>query len=640
MARFEAREAIAKHREFAQDVVRRQSWLLYLGLFELLDHNALLTKENGLKLLRSCLKTPSGLRAAANAAVEFFRQLLRWKKSRGTNESELSEQDRWSISQYRLLLAFPFLSGREQIDALLSGSSECSILADLMDVAKPLEEQVFDDLLKSACQNGDEHTQFVLLGFARETSTPISINSRKHIAHLSKAQSEPVRVQALGIIAQLGDETLLAEAARGDWRVSESEEYEAFYGSDILVRAAAHGIIEHSDALDRMSSDFYGRAAVAWSQQGMWNAASDVASHVHASICSVTNLEVDIAAPDIEMRIGYEERSDSLLSISDRPTDLADQWGRFAESNEEFIERQNRNQETYRAFRDKLTAQKAHIILDHLGRDGLGNFCSIAESNEKLADQWYEMFIGLDKARLPVVHNLVLLLAHTLGKRCPEKATKLFRLVRDGHPLIRLTFGRAVVSLDAMAVWGGPDTAILNDLRFERLDRAVNDYELSQEVLVAHLNGKQNLLRQYIDAKLENEEPVEIARAIMVAGFSDNSEFNDDVLDRYRDKDYFVGDAHNAARYAYDRNTWARHWFAQMCEADEADEFWRFSILFAKIVDGRYEFWRSEYEDCNEPMRLFWPRVRSRLRNRFKKWENLRDKKLFGGDVPSRVFLV
>ena len=610
MARFEAQVAITKHREFAQDVVRRQGLSLYFGLFELLDHNALLTKENGLKLLRS-------------------------QESEETNENDLSEQNRWSISQNSLLLAFPFLSGREQIDALLSVSSEGGILPDLTGLAKPLEEQVFDDLLESACQHGDEHTQFVLLGFARETSTPISINSRKHIAHLSKAQSEPVRVQALGIIAQLDDETLLAEAACGDWRVSESKEYEAFYGSAILVRAAAHGIIEHSDALDRMSSDFYGRAAVAWSQRGMRNAVRDVAVHVHASICRVTNLEVDIAAPDIEMRIGYGERSDSLLGISDRPTDLADQWGRFAESNEEFIERQNRNQETYRVFRDRLTAQEAHIILDHLGYDGLGNFCSIIESNEDLADQWYEMFIGLDKARLPVVHNLVLLLAHALGKRCPEKAAKLFRLVRDGYPLV----GRAAVSLDAMAVWGGPDTEILNDLRFERLDRATNDYELSQEVLVAHLNDKQNLLRQYIGTKLEKEEPVEIARAIMVAGFSDNSEFNDDVLDHYQDKDYFIGDAHNAARYAYDRNTWARHWFAQMCEADEANEFWRFSILFAKIVDGRYEFWRSEYEDRNEPMRLFWPSVRSRLRNRFKKWGDLRNKKLFGGDVPSRVFL-
>ena len=616
MARFEARVAIAKHREFAQDVVRRQGLLLYLGLFELLSHNALLTKENGLELLGS-------------------------QESEKTNESDLSEQDRWIIPQYRLLLAFPFLSGREQIDALLSSSSECRILSTLMDVAKPLQENVFDNLLESACQSGDEHAQFVLLGFAKETLTPISINSRKHIAHLSKAQSERIRVQALDIIAQLDDETLLAEVVRGGWRVSESKEYEAFYGSYILVQAVTHGIIEYSDALDRMSSDFYGRAAAAWSQQGMLNAVRGVAEYVHASICRVTNLEVDITPPDIDidMRIGYEEKSDSIPIVSDKPLELAEQWSRFAENDEVSIERQNRNQETYRAFRDRLTVQKARIILDHFGCAGLSNFSSIVESNEDFADQWYEMFIALDEARLPVVHNFVLLLAHALGSRCPGKSVKLFRLVWDDRPLIRLTFGRAAVSLDAMAVWSGTDTAILNDLRFERLDRAVNDYELSQEVLTAYLSGKQDLLRQYIDAKLKKEEPAEIARAIMVAGFSDESEFNDDVLARYRDTDGFIGDAHNAARYAYDRNTWARHWFTQMCEANRVDEFWRFSILFAKIVDGRYEFWRSEYEACNEPMRSFWPSVRSRLQNRFKKWENLRNKKLFGGDVPSRVFL-
>ena len=359
MARFEARVAIAKHREFAQDVVRRQGFLLYLGLFELLDHNALLTKENGLEFLGS-------------------------QESEETNESDLSEQHRWRISQYRLLLALPFLSGREQVDALLSVSSEGGTLPDLTGIAKPLEEKVFDDLLESACQEGDDHAQFVLLTFAKEALIPISINSRKHVVHLSKAQSERVRIQALGIIAQLDDETLLAEAARGDWRVSESDWPETSYGSIILVRAVEHGLIEHSDALDRMSPDFYGRAAVAWSRQGMRDAVREVGLRIHTSICRVANLETDIAVPDIEMRTGYEERSDSVLIISDRPADMDEQWSRFAESDEAFIERQKRNQEAYLAFRKRLTAQEARIILDHLG---LCEFRSIVESNEDLADQ-------------------------------------------------------------------------------------------------------------------------------------------------------------------------------------------------------------------------------------------------------------
>lgn len=249
------------------------------------------------------------------------------------------------------------------------------------------------------------------------------------------------------------------------------------------------------------------------------------------------------------------------------------------------------------------------------------------------------MFIGLDKARLPVVHNLVLLLAHALGKSNPGKAAQLFHKVRDSNSSGRIPYNYAPVSFDAMSIWGGPDDEILNELRFQRLDRTSNDHELSQEVLAAHLNDKQGLLRQYIEAKLKKEEPAEIARAIMVAGFSDHSEFNDGVLNQYQDTDGFIEDAYTAAQYAYERNSWARHWFAKMCEADKTPEFWRFSILLAKIVDRRYYIWQSKYTERNEPMQLFWTSIRSKLKDRFKKWESLRKEKLFGGDAPNETFL-
>ena len=95
-----------------------------------------------------------------------------------------------------------------------------------------------------------------------------------------------------------------------------------------------------------------------------------------------------------------------------------------------------------------------------------------------------------------------------------------------------------------MSIWSGPDDEILNELRLQRLDRTTNDHELSQEVLAAHLNDKQDLLRQYIEAKLKKEEPAEIARAIMVAGFSDHCEFNVDVLNRYQDYRRFLLEMH------------------------------------------------------------------------------------------------
>ena len=613
IARFEPQVAIAKHREFAQDVMQRKGLRLLLGLLGLREHNALLSRERGL--------------AFANL-----------QESEYTDESDLSERDRRLISQYRLLLAFPFLSGQEQIDALLSTSQKDGILLVVMSVAKPIEETLFDNLLELACQRGDEHAQYVLLTFARETPTPISENSRKHIAHLSKSQSERVRVQALGIISQLDDISLLAKVVHSGWQASESNlRDEIVYGSAILTQAATAGIIGHSSALDRMAFGYYGQAAQTWSSTEAHDAVREVALRVNAAICSVANIDVDLTTPDIEMHVGLEDSPWEVISFPDEPVDLAEQLMRLTESAEAVEERQKYRHDAYLAFRDELTVQQCDMIL---GKFSLDEFRTIVEANEDLVDRWYEMLISVPAVRLPAVHNLVLHLAYALGNSNPDKAAKLFHKVRDSKPLVRIIYYQAAISLDAMSIWGGPDDEVLNELRFQRLDRTANDHELSHEVLAAHLNDKQDLLHQYIKAKLKKQEPAEIARAIMVAGFSDHSEFNDDVLSRYRDTDGFIGDVHNAAEYAYERNSWARHWFEEMCEAAKADEFWCFSILFAKIVDGRYELWRSEYRERNEPMQLFWPSVRCKLKDRFKKWENLREKKLFGGDAPDEIFLV
>jgi hypothetical protein len=153
------------------------------------------------------------------------------------------------------------------------------------------------------------------------------------------------------------------------------------------------------------------------------------------------------------------------------------------------------------------------------------------------------------------------------------------------------------------------------------------------------LNGQQELLTAYIEAKLRKEEPAEIARSIMVAGFSDQSEFNDEILKRYEGSAGLIGSAQKAAEYAYERNVWARHWFEKMCQTDENTDFWRYAVLFSKIVDGRFAFWCPNYPQKSSPIQSFGPAVDDRIENRFARWENHRNKKLFGSDAPASIFL-
>jgi hypothetical protein len=130
-----------------------------------------------------------------------------------------------------------------------------------------------------------------------------------------------------------------------------------------------------------------------------------------------------------------------------------------------------------------------------------------------------------------------------------------------------------------------------------------------------------------------------IARALMVAGLSDQSDFNDEVLARHRDMPGFIGRAQLAAMYAYERNIWSKQWFKQVRETQSSEDFWRFSILLTKIVDGRYEVWRLGSGGACEPYLMFWPSVEDRLQNRFKKWAEQRQRKLFGEDAPPKAFV-
>lgn len=616
IARFKPEVAVAKHRELAADVLKRAGFPLRQGLLELRQHNALLTIGDARKLVK------------------------KWKEAKTAGTAGgLSEKDAWIVSQYHLLLAFPFLSAREQAEILLSNEADEHILLDLMDLAKLLGEKEFESLLGQACGEDNERKQYLLLGLVKYTSVQLSTDARTHIVALFRSESERVRAQALGVIAQSGDEELLGKVAESNWKATDTEKengFESWYGSVALLEAAARGLIAHDKALDRISARVYGRAAVLLDV----DAVRDIASRIDTSINKAADLDDDFVAPDIELQVHpsapYEP---SMFSVSERPSeakDINEAMRRLSESAEAFEQRQKRNYDAFLEFKVNLTQAKARIILDHLS---LEEFATVVETADEFADRWYRLFMSIAEAKLPAVYNLVLLLAHALGRKAPGKAEELFRRVKDSKPLVRFTFGRAGVQLDAMASWAGVRSPVLDDLRFARLDRPGTDHDLSLEVLAALLNGQQELLTAYIGAKLRKEEPAEISRGIMVAGFSDQSEFNDEILKKYEGSAGLIGSAHKAAKYAYERNVWARHWFEMMCQTEENTDFWRYAVLFSKIVDGRFDVWRSNYERKGSPIQLFGPAVNRRLKNRFARWENHRNKKLFGSDAPASIFL-
>jgi hypothetical protein len=142
-----------------------------------------------------------------------------------------------------------------------------------------------------------------------------------------------------------------------------------------------------------------------------------------------------------------------------------------------------------------------------------------------------------------------------------------------------------------------------------------------------------------VERRLADDVPASIARALLVCGFSDENAHAAAVLERFSNARGFIGRAHAAAQYAYERNVWARRWYAKMITTERSEEFWRYSILLAKIVDGRYSLWLSEFSPTKTTFANFISTVKATIERRIQSWRDKRRDKLFGEKAPSIYFM-
>lgn len=610
LARFSPKEVVCKIEELIVDVLTRTDGQLQSGLIGMFPYLALLKHED------------------ANQLIEKWHKLKKASK-----EFDLSESNAWQVSQSLLLLSFPFLSAREQADILISDESDDEIYVDFEEIVKPISEKEFENFLDLVCLEENERRQYLLLRFAACALPPISEKASGYIDNLFHSKSKRVRMFALKIIALSNNERLQKTVANSEWRANDSETengFESWYGSIALLDAAKKNLLSHENALERISARCYGYAATVLDNASV----CEIARRVNVSIGHVAKIDLDQVAPDIEIEMVSPPHGEPChFVLRDRPLGFEGSLRQRAEDRDVVDERLR---SAFTKFSSKLSLSKANIILDSFR---LKEFETIVSVSKEHADYWYELFLDLPKERLPSVHNFVILLAYALVGDSPEKAENLFSLISSSEPYCRLTYGAAGINFDSIVVWTGERTIKLDELRCWRLDRVTNDHDLSLEVLAASKNNQHELLKSYVNEKIAKKEPAEIARGIMVAGFSDQSKFNDRVLNEYENCAGFIGNAHKAAKYAYERNVWARHWFQKMCQTEDNINFWRFSVLFLKIVDGRFTAWRPEFSQKGEPIKQFGVSCDGALKRRLERWKHLRKNKLFGDDAPAKMFL-
>jgi hypothetical protein len=616
LARFEPDAAVGTMRRFAADALTRNNAEFRIAVFGLENHTSVLDDVTGAQFVEKASKI------AADAIAQ------------GDKHHQL-----FVAAQYALGIAFPHMTGDEQLDALLAHPKSDNILLSVSEVMRRCDPLKFERKLESAYREGDDVSQFRLLVFAQHTDTTINERAREIVGELSRSPNQLVRLCAFAVICRLKDLKLLSLIATSHWTTADldrsSDQFQMWYGSQALVLATERGLLSVEACLERISSSTY----LTLVQKLGENAALAVAGRLDAGIRKAASHQVKANLPDIEQCSSGDQRP-SWLNISDKPNPQESQHDAFkraTETGDAWYERHIRNREAVTKFEKELTKAGAELIIESVSETLIEE---IAKYDPSIVHEWYTRFLDFDIKVLDRVHNIALPVAQVISQSDPEAGIALFEKLQSSSPYVRVTFGRASIGLDAVSVWRAGDDDRLDHFRFGRIDDARTDHEIAVEVLAAISAGRGQTLRDYVMDRRGRPEPSLAARALMVAGFSEESDWALETLEQFKGRHGFLAQAYKSAKYAMDRHGWARHWAKAMSEARSENDLWRYGVLLAKIVDGRLRDSEVHGNGNNELVERYGTTFDDLFRRRIEKWKDQRGRKLFGMDAPNEMFLV
>lgn len=615
LARFRPDAALSTIRRLADSTAQREGRPLFLSLVELEPHTAALTGPN----------------------IETLSEVARTHQHPREEEGDRSD---WISSQYALLLTFPHLQGEEQIAALAALPPGNSPILKLMEGTKRVEPSAVESALASVLF-GNVEQKLGVLSFAARQDGSLTESARAFVAALLNDPDSAVRGEAMALAAQLDDEGLLRQIAASGWSASPRQQtekaFELWHGSRAIIRAAKRGFLDADDAISRITVDALDMAAV---ELGA-DAATPIAARLTVALERTLEAEFVNPAPRAEQEIPFEPSHYPpmfSLSLEEDDTDNGPRraFRRLEETPEDFERRQRRAWEIFSQFKAELTQQQARLIIDDVGKAAIAAAISSASSWGRDAAQ---TLLDAPAQKHHFVSNFGLRVARALSEREPALSRQLYDRMSGLNAVVSVTYGPAGIPLDAFCAWGGADNAEWDELRAARLDRASSDHEIATEVLAALHCGKPQYLERYVRERLARPEPVMIARALMVLGLGEPSTFADDKIAEHEKISGFLGEVASDARYAYERNVWARDWYQIMTSANSAEEFWRGSVLLRKIADGRFALWRQSNQRDGGPAALFEGSIDADIKRRIKKWRTKREKTLFRSKVPASVFV-
>ena len=603
-------------RRIIDDVASRSGPALRHGLFQLERHRALITSAQTKKF------------------IQIWRAPLEKNRFHGIDGMERS-----ALRQYSLIVCFHNLAGDRQLELLISDPEGAPLLLSLLAICKPATKSTLSKVIEATDWTPPNARRIrVILAFITSTKQALSQAQAKSISGLFDADDTHLALYTLMLAMKLNNRVLLQRFLGSSWASRCTVEDCSIWPdwrSRAFIQAGCLDLISINDVIDAIMPEHLGLA---------------LRLLKGAAVPRITKLLKDcirIEAPQIpkvdNMTISWTTRNDlgdpypvtsidEHLSMDDGATiNLL-----LNESPTEWRERQERAQ------------NRGQELIDHIRSSGFDAFLSdvdsrdislLLEGDSDLDQVLTDYLTRLKTSERPLFRNLALALAYALAQRGNNSAAEsLLTHYKFTSFQIRLIDGISEIPAEVLDAWRGPSTTFLDEHRFTRLDEAITDHIIAQEVLAAELGSKRETLHSYIQDSSKRPEPSLIARAIMVAGFMDENSTSTDILERFEKVDGFLGHVTKTALFAYRRNIWARRWYEQMQKAKTPKDFWRSQMLFEKIVDGRFDIWFAQTK-ANSLAKQHQTLIQTRVKARCKKWQKHRESKLFGASAPDRYVL-
>lgn len=520
----------------------------------------------------------------------------------------------------------PHLDGKAQLD-LFERMHTNEITRLSIEMIEPIDEESLSAaLLRALREDNTVKLANVLCLFAYSDS-PIGTVFPGVFYQLLHHRDSFVRAHALATVVRTRRVDLVDVVVRSTWSarsLGEGERLEIHAGSRAMALACQLGYLPPAMALVRMSMTLYGLIA-----RGSESGRQTVCGALNLALRRVLGVHDAPALAEIEEEQGSDDDlvQRSMLARTTFPQDVSPD-AEDGEKQKAWDAQQSTVWQGYFHLDRILTAADAQLALHHVSQECVE---SLVQSYPEVVEDWLACIerAGHIQQRLAVHfwQQLVMACSHVRGQ--VEPLSRLAAL----EPITNVVREYRGPKWFTWMLWRDAHLPEVRARCFHRLDTALTDAAIAAEVYAAEDAGSDNALDDYLDLQLSAGEPLNLCRALMIAGYRDSSSKGAQLLKQFAAATGMVGEAWVAAHYATERNLWSYHWFKKMKTATTVEQFWLASKLFLKIADVRYRHWEKSMKS-EQIFSKFFPTIRTDLYQRLDRWEKLRGNKLYGAKLP------